>query len=77
MPGYGPTAGAAIAEHMDVNKLAFTGSTEVCLVFVWIIDKLYEQVNIANEKKTKICDLYHIYILVETFCIHKTVEILF
>ena len=29
VPGYGPTAGAAIAEHMDVDKLAFTGSTEV------------------------------------------------
>ena len=27
--GYGPTAGAAIAEHMEVDKLAFTGSTEV------------------------------------------------
>ena len=29
LPGYGPTAGAAIAEHMDVDKVAFTGSTEV------------------------------------------------
>uniref|UniRef100_A0A7N2LAH4 aldehyde dehydrogenase (NAD(+)) n=1 Tax=Quercus lobata TaxID=97700 RepID=A0A7N2LAH4_QUELO len=28
IPGYGPTAGAAIASHMDVDKLAFTGSTE-------------------------------------------------
>ena len=27
--GYGPTAGAAIAEHMAVDKVAFTGSTEV------------------------------------------------
>ncbi|XP_075459108.1 aldehyde dehydrogenase X, mitochondrial [Ascaphus truei] len=27
--GYGPTAGAAVARHMDVNKVAFTGSTEV------------------------------------------------
>lgn len=26
--GYGPTAGAAISEHMDVDKVAFTGSTE-------------------------------------------------
>ncbi|PKA63104.1 Aldehyde dehydrogenase family 2 member B7, mitochondrial [Apostasia shenzhenica] len=25
--GYGPTAGAALASHMDVDKLAFTGST--------------------------------------------------
>jgi aldehyde dehydrogenase (NAD+) len=29
LPGYGPTAGAAIAGHMDVDKVAFTGSTEV------------------------------------------------
>ncbi|XP_030957391.1 aldehyde dehydrogenase family 2 member B7, mitochondrial-like [Quercus lobata] len=28
IPGYGPTAGAALASHMDVDKLAFTGSTE-------------------------------------------------
>ncbi|KAI9087623.1 hypothetical protein K1719_030493 [Acacia pycnantha] len=26
--GFGPTAGAALAGHMDVDKLAFTGSTE-------------------------------------------------
>jgi aldehyde dehydrogenase (NAD+) len=29
LPGFGPTAGAAIARHMDVEKVAFTGSTEV------------------------------------------------
>jgi aldehyde dehydrogenase (NAD+) len=29
LPGYGPTAGAAIARHMDIDKIAFTGSTEV------------------------------------------------
>jgi aldehyde dehydrogenase (NAD+) len=29
LPGYGPTAGAAITEHLDVDKVAFTGSTEV------------------------------------------------
>uniref|UniRef100_A0A8D3DI42 aldehyde dehydrogenase (NAD(+)) n=1 Tax=Scophthalmus maximus TaxID=52904 RepID=A0A8D3DI42_SCOMX len=29
LPGMGPSAGAAIARHMDVDKLAFTGSTEV------------------------------------------------
>lgn len=27
--GFGPTAGAALAGHMDVDKIAFTGSTEV------------------------------------------------
>src|SRR5271155_3994396 len=29
LAGFGPTAGAAIAHHMDVDKVAFTGSTEV------------------------------------------------
>lgn len=29
VPGYGPTAGAALTANMDVNKVAFTGSTEV------------------------------------------------
>lgn len=29
VPGFGETAGAALAEHMDVDKIAFTGSTEV------------------------------------------------
>jgi aldehyde dehydrogenase (NAD+) len=29
VPGFGPTAGGAIAKHMDVDKIAFTGSTEV------------------------------------------------
>src|ERR1700722_17492020 len=29
LTGFGPTAGAAIANHMDVDKVAFTGSTEV------------------------------------------------
>jgi len=27
--GFGPTAGAAISSHMDIDKVAFTGSTEV------------------------------------------------
>ena len=27
--GYGPTAGAAIAHHVDIDKVAFTRSTEV------------------------------------------------
>lgn len=29
LPGWGPTAGGAIAEHYDIDKVAFTGSTEV------------------------------------------------
>ncbi|MFQ5805009.1 MAG: aldehyde dehydrogenase family protein [Phycisphaerae bacterium] len=29
LTGFGPTAGGALARHMDVDKVAFTGSTEV------------------------------------------------
>ncbi|KAM9330703.1 aldehyde dehydrogenase 1A1-like [Gastrophryne carolinensis] len=29
VPGFGPTAGSAITNHMDVDKVAFTGSTGV------------------------------------------------
>jgi len=29
VPGYGPTAGAAITMHQDIDKITFTGSTEV------------------------------------------------
>lgn len=29
VPGFGSTAGAALASHMDVDKVTFTGSTEV------------------------------------------------
>eukprot|EP00074_Homo_sapiens_P109302 XP_024305863.1 retinal dehydrogenase 2 isoform X1 [Homo sapiens] len=29
LPGYGPTAGAAIASHIGIDKIAFTGSTEM------------------------------------------------
>jgi aldehyde dehydrogenase (NAD+) len=29
VPGYGPTAGSALVKHPDVDKVAFTGSTEV------------------------------------------------
>ncbi|GFQ79922.1 retinal dehydrogenase 2 [Trichonephila clavata] len=29
IPGYGPTAGGALTAHLDVDKVSFTGSTEV------------------------------------------------
>ncbi len=29
VPGYGPTAGAAVVKHKEIDKIAFTGSTEV------------------------------------------------
>lgn len=34
VPGYGPTAGAAISNHPDINKVAFTGSTEVGMLIM-------------------------------------------
>lgn len=44
VPGYGPTAGGAIAGHMDVDKIAFTGSTEVG----HIIQKTAAESNLKN-----------------------------
>lgn len=29
LPGFGPIVGAAIASHVGIDKIAFTGSTEV------------------------------------------------
>ncbi|MFT3721092.1 aldehyde dehydrogenase family protein [Pseudorhodoferax sp.] len=29
LPGYGPTAGAALSQHLGVDKIAFTGSTAI------------------------------------------------
>ncbi|KAG5672905.1 hypothetical protein PVAND_002993 [Polypedilum vanderplanki] len=37
--GYGPTAGAAIASHSDIRKVAFTGSTEVGKIIMEIAAK--------------------------------------
>ncbi|OWM89634.1 aldehyde dehydrogenase family 2 member B7, mitochondrial [Punica granatum] len=37
--GFGPTAGAALARHMDVDKLAFTGSTETGKVILELAAK--------------------------------------
>ena len=46
VPGYGETAGAALAEHPDVDKVAFTGSTEV--------GKLILQAAAGNLKKVSL-----------------------
>ena len=43
VPGFGETAGAALATHPDVDKIAFTGSTEV--------GKLILQASVGNLKK--------------------------
>jgi 4-guanidinobutyraldehyde dehydrogenase/NAD-dependent aldehyde dehydrogenase len=34
VPGLGPTAGAAVGRHPDIDKVAFTGSTEVGRLFM-------------------------------------------
>ncbi len=46
VPGYGETAGAALAAHPDVDKVAFTGSTEV--------GKLIIQASAGNLKKVSL-----------------------
>ncbi len=46
VPGYGETAGAALAAHDDVDKVAFTGSTEV--------GKLIVQASAGNLKKVSL-----------------------
>jgi phenylacetaldehyde dehydrogenase len=46
VPGFGETAGAAIAAHPDVDKVAFTGSTEV--------GKLIVQAAAGNLKKVSL-----------------------
>jgi phenylacetaldehyde dehydrogenase len=46
VPGFGETAGAALAAHPDVDKVAFTGSTEV--------GKLIIQASAGNLKKVSL-----------------------
>jgi len=46
VPGFGETAGAALAAHPDVDKIAFTGSTEV--------GKLIAQAATGNLKKVSL-----------------------
>ena len=46
VPGYGETAGAALAAHPEVDKIAFTGSTEV--------GKLIVQAAAGNLKKVSL-----------------------
>lgn len=37
LPGYGETAGSAISHHMDIDKIAFTGSTAVSIYRVFSV----------------------------------------
>lgn len=53
VPGYGPTAGMAVAEHMDVDKIAFTGSNEVMM-------STYVPVPVWSELSQKICHCFKV-----------------
>ncbi len=37
VPGYGPTAGASLSEHMNVDMVTFTGSVQVSLLYQIIL----------------------------------------
>lgn len=38
LPGYGSTAGAAVSGHPEINKVAFTGSTEVTFDYFFCVN---------------------------------------
>ena len=44
--GYGPTAGAALAEHMDVNKIAFTGGSDTGRIIMQAASKNLKQITL-------------------------------
>ena len=51
VPGYGPTAGGALVDHPDVNKIAFTGSTEVADFYCYISYHYYYSTVIIPKQK--------------------------
>ena len=46
VPGYGPTAGAALAEHMDVDKIAFTGENTTGRIIMQAASKNLKRVSL-------------------------------
>ena len=57
VPGFGPTAGAAITEHPDIHKVAFTGSGEVGRIVMAACAKSnLKQVKNNNDEKIFIFD---------------------
>jgi aldehyde dehydrogenase (NAD+) len=46
VPGYGPTAGAALAEHMDVDKIAFTGAHTTGRIIMQAASKNLKQISL-------------------------------
>ena len=46
VPGYGPTAGAALAEHVDVDKIAFTGENTTGRIIMQAASKNLKQISL-------------------------------
>ncbi len=46
VPGYGPTAGAALAEHMDVDKIAFTGESATGRIIMQAASKNLKRISL-------------------------------
>jgi aldehyde dehydrogenase (NAD+) len=46
LPGYGPTAGAAVTAHAEIDKVAFTGSTEVGKIIMVAAAKTMKRVTL-------------------------------
>ncbi|MDP6924226.1 MAG: aldehyde dehydrogenase family protein [Candidatus Scalindua sp.] len=46
VPGYGPTAGAALAGHMDVDKIAFTGSSATGRIIMQAASKNLKRISL-------------------------------
>jgi aldehyde dehydrogenase (NAD+) len=46
VPGYGPTAGAALAEHMDVDKIAFTGENTTGRIIMQAASKNLKRISL-------------------------------
>ena len=46
VPGYGPTAGAALAEHMDVDKIAFTGGSNTGRIIMQAASKNLKRITL-------------------------------
>jgi aldehyde dehydrogenase (NAD+) len=46
VPGYGPTAGSALAEHMDVDKIAFTGGSATGRIIMQAASKNLKRISL-------------------------------
>ena len=51
LPGFGETAGQALGRHMDVDVLAFTGSTEVGKYFLQLLRRIQHEAGLAGVRR--------------------------